>query len=238
MDEARIAELLTPFLSDSPQSRGPERSATDGAVLSPEQLRSISTYVDLLLHWNARINLTAVRHPEEIITRHFGESIFAARQLFPRAEPGADREESKPWSTAPAPRVIDIGAGPGFPGVPIKIWAPQVRLTLIESNQKKATFLREVIRNLRLTGAEVFTGRVEAFTRPKGEVVTLRAVERFESILSVAAGLVGTSGCLALLLGAAQLESVREGLPTLHWAEPVKMPLSENRVLIIGSKEP
>ena len=239
MNEARIAELLTPFLTERSLRRGREASAkaADVAVLGPDQARSISIYVDLLLHWNGRINLTAVRQPEEIVTRHFGESIFAARRLFPRAKRGAD--QAYEFLTAAAhPHVIDIGSGAGFPGLPIKIWAPQVRLMLIESNQKKATFLREVIRGLRLTDVEVFAGRAEAFAGSKGAVVTLRAVEHFESILPVAAGLVGSSGRLALLVGEAQLESLCKELPSLQWSEPEKLPLSVNRVLIIGSKEP
>src|SRR5271156_5263220 len=68
MDTARIADRLNPFLEQS---------------LSEFQLHQISTYIDLLLHWNARINLTAIRNEEEIVTRHFGESLFAASHLFP-----------------------------------------------------------------------------------------------------------------------------------------------------------
>ena len=70
MNAARIAELLDPFLD---------------AKLAPEQLDQISIYIDLLLRWNARINLTAIREPEQVVTRHFGESLFAARHLFPSA---------------------------------------------------------------------------------------------------------------------------------------------------------
>ena len=84
MESARIADLLKPFLA-APATRScySERSE-ESAVLAREQIESISTYLDLLLRWNARINLTAVREPEEIVTRHFGESLFAARQLFPK----------------------------------------------------------------------------------------------------------------------------------------------------------
>ena len=60
-------------------------------MLSPISFENISIYIDLLLRWNARINLTAVRQPEEIVTRHFGESIFAARRLFPKAKGGTDQ---------------------------------------------------------------------------------------------------------------------------------------------------
>src|SRR6187401_1996246 len=111
MNDTRITELLEPFLSDQ---------SWRTAALSPSQVRLISMYVDLLLRWNDRVNLTAIREPEEILTRHFGESIFAARQLFP--QPDVAR------TTA---HVIDIGSGAGFPGLPAKIWAPHIRLTLI-----------------------------------------------------------------------------------------------------------
>jgi 16S rRNA (guanine527-N7)-methyltransferase len=240
MDDARIAELLIPFLSDSPRLRGHEgsASASDAAVLCPTQLRHISTYIDLLLHWNARINLTAVREPEEIVTRHFGESIFAARNLFPKANARTGPGMSGSASEASRPHVIDVGSGAGFPGLPIKIWAPHVHLTLIESNQKKATFLREVVRNLGVSDVDVFTGRANAFPGSKADVVTLRAVEHFESILPVAAGLLRSGGCLAMLVGERQSIRVHELVPALQWSEPAKLPLSANRVLIIGSNEP
>src|SRR5882724_6470943 len=152
MDEARIAELLAPFLSSKGQRHEQATGARDVAVFSPVQLRYISIYVDLLLRWNARINLTAVRQPEEIVTRHFGESFLAARCLFPEV----DGEPEYGDAGQIHPHVIDVGSGAGFPGLPIKLWAPRVQLTLIESNQKKATFLKEVVRNLDLKSAEVF----------------------------------------------------------------------------------
>ncbi len=152
MDEARIAELLEPFLSDNSRPT---------AVLSSAQIRLISMYIDLLLRWNDRVNLTAIRAPEEIVTRHFGESIFAARQLFPL--PGVEA-----GATA---HVIDVGSGAGFPGLPAKVWAPHLRLTLIESNQKKATFLREVVRHLGLANVDVFGARAETYLGSRGDVV-------------------------------------------------------------------
>lgn len=238
MDDARIAELLTPFLGESPQRRHHEGSASPSkaVVLTPSQIRNISTYIDLLVKWNAHINLTAVRTPEEIVTRHFGESIFAARHLFPEERSTGIDPSSRP--PASAPHVIDLGSGAGFPGLPIKIWAIRVHLTLIEANQKKGTFLREAIRSLKLTGADVFSGRAEVFPGPKAALVTLRAVERLELILPVAARLVGSDGRMAILVGEAQVRGIREMLPGLQWAEPARLPLSTNRVLIIGSQEP
>ena len=219
MDEARIAELLEPFLSDNSQRT---------AVLSPAQMRLISMYIDLLLHWNDRVNLTAIRTPEEIVTRHFGESIFAARQLFalPEVEAG---------TTA---NVIDIGSGAGFPGLPAKIWAPHIRLTLIESNQKKATFLREVVHHLSLANVDVFAARAKTYPGVPGDVIMLRAVERFESVLLDAAGLVGPNGCLAVMVGKTQLDLARQLLPGLQWRDPIGLPSSSHRFLIIGRNEP
>jgi 16S rRNA (guanine527-N7)-methyltransferase len=230
MNEARIAELLRPFLVDVAQGRDhlKQAGADEAAELSPVQLRDISIYIDLLRRWSARINLTAVREPEEMVTRHFGESIFAARHLFPHAQAATE---------SLTPHVIDVGSGAGFPGLPIKMWAPHVRLTLIESNYKKATFLREVVRTLRLTDVEVFVGRAKLFTGSRADVVTLRAVERFGSILPVAAELVAASGRLAVLVGQTQVKEAIELLAGLKWDEPIKLPLSESRVLILGRKE-
>ena len=171
MDTSRIAELLQPFLGTADDQR-----------LTTNDLQHISTYIDLLLRWNARINLTAIREPEEIVTRHFGESLFAARYLFPaRPSVAADAPTRPDEQTSDPIRLIDVGSGAGFPGLPIKIWGPDIDLTLIESNQKKATFLREISRQLTLTGINVFAGRAEDFPDSSANVVTLRAVERFES---------------------------------------------------------
>jgi 16S rRNA (guanine527-N7)-methyltransferase len=219
MDEARIAELLEPFLSDNSRRT---------AVLSPAQIRPISMYIDLLLRWNDRVNLTAIRAPEEIVTRHFGESIFAARRLFPQPEVEAG-------TTA---HVIDVGSGAGFPGLPVKIWAPHLRLTLIESNQKKATFLREVVRHLGLANVDVFGARAETYLGSRGDVVMFRAVEQFESVLLNAAGLVRPGGCLAVMVGRSQFDQCHELLPGFQWKDPIKLPISSNRCLIIGSNEP
>ncbi len=255
MDLERIAELIAPFLANDPENPPPSSlrhrhsdakpRVEESAVLSLTQTRAISIYIDLLLRWNSRINLTSVRQPEEIVTRHFGESLFAARHLLPgRDAPArmgtATLRPSEPgWEdkSVPKVRVIDVGSGAGFPGLPIKIWAPQAHLTLIESNQKKSTFLREVIRSLALTNVDVFTERADAFRGAKGDIVTLRAVERFDAILPVAARLVAPSGRLAVLVGEAQLNRVRELVPRLQWGDPIRLPLSASRVLIIGRNE-
>jgi len=238
MDLQRIAALLQPFLA-SPR-RLPERlSSGESAVLTEPQLQQISTYLDLLLRWNSRINLTAIREPDEIVTRHFGESLFTAQHLFPSVLPTRAQPlpAVQPGRASARPRLFDFGSGAGFPGLPIKIWAPHVDLTLIESNQKKATFLREVVRLLSLDSAAVFSGRAQNFSA-RADVVTLRAVERFENSVPIATALVEPCGKLALLIGQAQVTHARELASTFQWQEPIPIPLSANRVLLIGLNNP
>lgn len=274
MELARIAELLQPFLavsapvavSNSCHSEAAS-AAEESAVLSNSQLKHIWIYIDLLCRWNARINLTAVREPEQIVTRHFGESLFAARWLFPhgragtgrslsqaksresvqtrpersrRVRPAAERTSAHPGQppTDNDAHVIDIGSGAGFPGLPIKIWAPSIRLTLIEANQKKATFLREVARALTLTYVNVFSDRAEDYAAGPADVVTLRAVERFENVLPSAAHLVAPGGRLALQIGEAQCARARELATQFRWADPLSIPLSSNRMLLVGERQP
>jgi 16S rRNA (guanine527-N7)-methyltransferase len=253
MDTARIATLLHPF--------------TD-RTLPEAQLQQISTYIDLLLRWNARINLTSIREPEEIVTRHFGESFFLARHLFPgpsvaraplaawspksthRLQP--ETQPRRPLSTDAGVgnnvlagggarstfediRVLDIGSGAGFPGLPLKLWAPTISLTLVESNHRKAAFLREMIRALTLMDVNVITARAEtlAETAPSADIVTLRAVERFHTILPIASKLLAPAGRLALLIGSSQLPSLASLAPDLRLGLPIPVPQSQSRVLTI-----
>jgi 16S rRNA (guanine527-N7)-methyltransferase len=217
VDTARIAQLLEPYLAQ------PEPSSASGApVLDSQQLFKISTYVDILLRWNSRVNLTTVRKPEEIIRRHFGESMFAACHLFSNTH---DQN---------AIQIIDVGSGAGFPGLPIKLWVPHAHVTLIESNHKKVAFLREVIRSITLMNINVFDGRAEDYRGPRGEAVTLRAVEKFESILPTAAGLVVKGGRLALLVGESQVQTAKSLEPFVGWSQPLRLPGSSSRVLLVG----
>src|SRR5882672_5597719 len=156
MRKSRIGELLEPFLYSANKER-----------LTAQDLQQISMYIDILQRWNARINLTAIRNEEEIVTRHFGESLFAACHLFPvcvgadasstpaerssaavefdpqkpvvpdvsrnrrrAALPGPRQQAEKDRALAPDVTVADAGSGAGFPGIPIKLWAPEIALTL------------------------------------------------------------------------------------------------------------
>lgn len=205
MTPGRIAELLSPFLEYS--------------HLSAEQLAQIATYTDLLIKWNAHINLTSIRDPEQIITRHFGESLFAARQLL-----SADATNQT---------ATDVGSGAGFPGLPLKIWSPKLSLTLIEAHQKKAIFLREVVRALGFSGVKIFADRADNL-KQQASLVTLRAVERFDKTLPIASALIAPNGRLALLIGDAQIETSKSILPHAAWEDPLSLPLSRSRCLLVG----
>ena len=233
MQPERIASLLSPFLPAGP--------------LSLLQLEQVSNHLDLLLKWNARINLTGIRAPDEIVARHFGESFFLAQTLFPlAASPRATRNKANGHihSPAAAPSLrhhsiscaIDLGSGAGFPALPLKIWAPALQLTLIESQNKKATFLKEVIRTNRLMDINVFSGRAEAYTGARAHLVTMRAVERFAHSLPLAATLLAAGGTLALLIGASQLSQAGSLLPTLRWNPPIPLPKAHSRVVLLGQR--
>lgn len=203
METAAIAHLLQPFIE-----------------LDESRLRAISTYIDLLLKWNARMNLTAIRGPNEIVQRHFGESLFAAKYLL---------EQKRPQTA------IDLGSGAGFPGVPFAMLAPDVQVTLIESQHKKGTFLKELVRVLGLKNVRVFADRAESYPET-AELVMLRAVEKFQDALNMAIGLASLEGRIGLMIGSAQVELARGLSAEINWSGPVEIPCSNSRVLLWGSK--
>lgn len=197
LSEERIARLVEPFVGKD----------------TPEGLYAqLSAYLDLLTKWNARTNLTSIREPEEVVRRHFGESLFAGMQLRPRIEDEAT--------------LLDFGSGAGFPGIPIQLLLPTIRVTLAESQGKKASFLREVVRTLGID-TEVWAGRVEAMPEVAGmnahaqarqfDVVTLRAVDNMKMAMAEARRRVNVGGWLVALtteLGT-DMESVK--IPAEGW---------------------
>jgi 16S rRNA (guanine527-N7)-methyltransferase len=187
MTPQRLQELINPYLT---------------TPLSERQVAQLLGYLELLLKWNAKTNLTAIRDPEQIVQRHFGESLALAAFAL----------EGKSIDTA-----ADLGSGAGFPGLPLAIYAPQVRVTLIESQNKKATFLKEVVRALELGNVTVRNERGENI-RERFDLVTMRAVEKFDGALKVAASLVKPPGRIALLISAQQMEKAKTvlNMPSLQ----------------------
>ncbi len=196
----RIAELLAPYVAEYPVPAG--------------LYAQLERYLDVLLRWNARTNLTAIRAPEEIVKRHFGESLFTATHLAARL--------------APAASLLDFGSGAGFPGLPIRLLIPTLHVTLAESQGKKAAFLREAVRVLALTSpVEIWPRRVNALPpAQRFDVVTLRAVDNMPHALSEARSRLAVGGLLAVLGGAALQKEHTSG-------EMYPIPGSRHRVLVL-----
>jgi 16S rRNA (guanine527-N7)-methyltransferase len=203
VETAAISQLLEPFIE-----------------LDETRLRAISTYINLLLKWNAHINLTAIREPREIVQRHFGESLFAAKYLLRQERP----------QTA-----IDLGSGAGFPGVPFAMLAPEVQVTLIESQQKNTTFLRELVHVLELENVKIFSDRAESYLGTV-DLVMLRAVEKFEQAVPLAVRLTKVGGRSAIMIGAGQVELAQRLSAEVSWGDVVHIPCSNSRGLLIGTK--
>jgi 16S rRNA (guanine527-N7)-methyltransferase len=206
-DAGAAAGRLNELLSEAGQAE------LDAAVAS-----QFEAYLHLLMRWNARMNLTAVRDPEGIVRRHFVESIACARAL-PR-EIGT---------------FLDFGSGAGFPGLPIALCRPELKVTLAESQGKKAAFLREAVRTAGVP-VEVHGGRAEALGR-SFDCVALRAVDRMGEAVRAAAGLVGPGGWLAILATGGQADGMRGAAgPDFAWEAETGLPGGESRILLLGRR--
>jgi len=189
-------------------------------ALEPDALAQFETYLELLLKWNARTNLTAVREPGEIIRRHFLECIQCAQAL------PDDTERT----------LLDFGSGAGFPGIPIAICRPEFRVTLAESQRKKAAFLREAVRTLGLN-AEVFDGRVEDLAQDRRfGVTTLRAVDRMEEACGVAFHRVAVGGWMVVFVTDQTMAGVKAALPGVEWREDLPVPGMERGRIWMGRR--
>jgi 16S rRNA (guanine527-N7)-methyltransferase len=187
------------------------------AHLTPAAVTRFEAYLSLLVKWNARINLTAIRDPEEIVRRHFAECIFSAEQL-PTA----------------VHTVLDYGSGAGLPGIPIAICRPHTTVTLAESQSKKAAFLREAVRTLELS-AEVWDRRVEDL--PAGRVfdcVTLRAVDRMSEACAAATLRLAAGGRL-LIFTTRKAETALDAIPNLRWEPAIPIPASDQAILRLAA---
>jgi 16S rRNA (guanine527-N7)-methyltransferase len=186
-----------------------------------EQIVLIQRYMKTLLRWNEKLNLTAIRDPLEILYRHFCESMFAAGAI------PVDKG-----------RLADIGSGPGFPGIPLKIIRPELELCLVESNIKKGTFLAEVVRELQLKNTRVMISRYEELGEELTplDYVCSRAVGEFQPFLEWAGSERVQASQVIFWIGGRDLEEVRK-LRDWQWREPILIPKSLQRYLLVGKKQ-
>src|SRR5262249_57993486 len=200
------------------------RRALGEFALTPTdgQIQQIQRYMKLLLAWNAKINLTAIRDPLEILHRHFCESMFAASAV--PVEKG---------------RLADVGSGGGFPGLPLKIIQPELQVFLIESNIKKATFLAEVVRELGLVDARVIVSRYQELGEEVAplDFVCSRALGDFQPFLEWAAEPRAGVDRVLLWIGARDLDELRR-IANSEWEEPIPLPHSLRRLILMGRKKP
>ena len=189
-------------------------TATDKQVLQIQQ------YIKTLLSRNEKLNLTEILDPLEILYRHFCESMYAAVAV--------------PMENG---RLADVGSGGGFPGLPLKIMRPELRVFLVESNLKKATFLLEVIRALELTDAQVLVRRYEELGEELAplDFVCSRALGEFAPFLEWAHSDQIATKEVILWIGARDLPEIQK-VRNWEWREPIPVPNSLRRLLLVGTK--
>ena len=187
--------------------------------LDPGLADRFEAYLSLILRWNARINLTAIRDEEGILSRHFVESIASARAL-----------------PAGIATLLDFGSGAGLPGIPIALCRPEIAVTLAESNGKKAAFLQEAVRTLDIT-AKVHAQRAELLAA-HFDCVTLRAVDRMELAVRTASQLVRPGGWIVLMTTRAEVARLQIAAGDFFsWPQVVSLPGGENRLLALGERQ-
>ena len=186
-----------------------------------DQILQIQQYIGMLLTWNDKVNLTAIRDPLEILYRHFCESMFAAISV--------------PIETG---RLADVGSGGGFPGLPLKILRPGLRVFLVESNLKKATFLAEVTRELGLSDTQVLVRRYEELGEEIAplDFVCSRALGDFPAFLNWAHTEQIAVKEVILWIGARDLPEIQK-IDVWNWREPIPVPNSLRRLLLVGSRK-
>ncbi len=202
-----MQRLLAPFLKAEPER---------------DLLQKLELYLELLLRWNARTNLTAVRDEKGIVERHFGESLAVAELLAERIDLNNKV-------------LCDFGSGAGFPGIPIALTHSAPDVTLIESQNKKATFLREVVRALSLSKCTVYPGRAEAL-RAEADIVTMRAVDRTGDMLAVAKSLLVPRGTFVIMVGNNQTVNLSDLLNTLGFEQIEPVTTRNNVKLLIARR--
>ena len=201
----------------------PTMLAELGVTLDEPGLRVVRTHFELLIRWNRRINLTGVRDPRQILRRHFVESLFLTTVM-----------------SLGHGLLYDVGSGAGFPGLPLKAAHPELQVVLVESVQKKAAFLKEVVRTADLQEVRVEAARAEELARRPdrelGRWLTMRAVGRLDRLLPLLRQLLLPQGQVALFLGAADAERASR-VSSFAWGEPVTVPGSERRVILVGQAQ-
>lgn len=191
--------------------------------LSPEALGQCECYLQKLVHWNQRIRLTGLTDPRQMVRRLFGESLYLSRVL-----------KLEGW-------LVDVGSGAGFPGLALKLVAPDLRVTLVEARRRKCAFLKEVARACGFSGVDVVGERFEHWVEPKeypnqADIITTRAVDVSVELLQGIFGFLSSEGRAVFLTTGPLSRVIRSrGGPGWRWDKPVAIPGSTGSVILAGS---
>lgn len=169
-----------------------------GINLSEEQLKQLEIYCDFLLEYNSHTNLTAIKEKEQVYLKHFYDSLTFIKAI-----------EINKYNN-----LLDIGTGAGFPGMVLKIVFPNLEVTLLDSNNKKINFLKELTMKLNLSKINFYHGRAEEFcikNREKFDIVTARAVTNMTALTELCLPLVKINGYFIALKGSNQ-DEIKESL--------------------------
>ncbi|CUH95774.1 Ribosomal RNA small subunit methyltransferase G [Propionispora sp. 2/2-37] len=170
-----------------------------GVALTEHQAKQFAEYYALLITWNEKINLTAITEPREVAVKHMIDSLSCYHEAyFPRGS-----------------KIIDVGTGAGFPGLPLKIIRPDITLTLLDSLQKRLNFLQEVVQKLALQDVRLLHARAEdagkKLEREQHDVALSRAVARLNVLSELCLPMVKPGGYFVALKGAQYLQEIKEG---------------------------
>jgi 16S rRNA (guanine(527)-N(7))-methyltransferase RsmG len=188
-----------------------ERELRPWIRLSEQQIRQLHAHYELLQLWNTKINLTSIKHGVETVIRHYCESLFFGAHF-----PG------NPVSVT----VADLGSGAGFPGFPLAVLKPEWKVAVIESNQRKAVFLRETTRGL--DNLSVLAQRAEDVSISSDWLVS-RAVSPPEVLKNVPR----LASQVGLMLGEEDFSTVKS-ISNIAWSEPLRLPWGDRRICVFG----
>ena len=210
-------------ISDDPALRADLDAGLRTLQLAPDLAAPLLAYLDLLARWNRTYNLTAIRDPREMVTRHLLDSLAMVPHV------------------ADLPTLADLGTGPGLPGIPLAIALPHLKVTLVESNGKKARFLREAVRQLALDNARVAESRAEALDEPGAfDNLTARALDTLAGIIEVGGHLLRPGGQLLAMKGVHPHEEIAQ-LPA-DWqvleVHPLQVPglVGDRHLVVVGRR--
>jgi 16S rRNA (guanine527-N7)-methyltransferase len=194
-----------------------------GLKLRRAESERFARYLDLLEKWNRVYNLTAIRDRERMVTHHLLDSLA----ILPHVR---------------GPRLLDVGSGAGFPGIPLAIASAELRVTLLDANQKKCAFLRQAVAELGLANAAVEEERVESWrTAARFETIVSRAFAELAELLAASGRLLAPGGIIAAMKGVyprEELERMPRGFQVVNVAKLAVPGLDAERHLVIVAPKP